>query len=154
MNIKNLTIALSLLLPFTASASLDTSSVTKDYLTKSFKATVVNRDAIDKDDFEREMSSCAMFLSTKNYVAADNACSNALTAISNPESFYYDSDYFLSLAYSNRGIARHYLNDATGAFNDFNKALTIDDNYIVSENFEALTLANYRNDLLAMKDAD
>ncbi len=101
------------------------------------------------DAFAEKLNLCAANLKMGVYTEAETACSDAITLISKTEASDR-ADYLTSIAYSNRGIVRHYLADKAGAFADFNKAMTLDDNKVVRANVTALKTALLKSELLAV----
>lgn len=99
--------------------------------------------------FNDTLNLCAAKLKLGEYTAAETACSNAITVISKAEITEHNN-YLKSIAYSNRGIVRHYLTNKAGSFADFNQALSLDDNKVVRANVKALKHALLKSELLAV----
>lgn len=98
--------------------------------------------------FETQMGLCVANVKLGHYTTADNACTKAIEYISNTKLDLGRTAYLASLAYSNRGIVKHYMDDRAGAFKDFNTALSLDDNSVVLMNLKALNVATLKKEVL------
>lgn len=137
----------------TVEGATGTNEINNGEFTKSIKTST---SMIGKSDdlFGTSMSLCVAHLKVGAFKHADAACTSAIKAISDLKSkptSPRNIDYLTSVAYSNRGIVHHYLGDKTSAFNDFNTAMSIDDNRIVKHNLTALNIATLRNEIKAIQ---
>lgn len=103
---------------------------------------------IKESDFEVQMGLCVANMKLGKYELADTACTKAIEYISSDELNTSRAVYLASIAYSNRGIVKHYLNDKAAAFKDFNMALSFDSNDVVLTNLKALNIATLKKEIL------
>lgn len=103
--------------------------------------------------FETQLGLCAANVKLGKYKLADIACSKAIEYISTEQVKTSRSAFLASIAYSNRGIVKHYLRDKVGAFKDFNMALSFDANNVVLMNLKALNVATLKKEILATTTA-
>jgi len=99
---------------------------------------LISKNTSDLTSFERAMGVCAASIKLNELNKAEIACSQAIEKIDALKGRARHRDFLKSVAYSNRAIVRHLVNDDQGALDDFTSALLIDDNSIVTENLLAL----------------
>ncbi|TKB47061.1 hypothetical protein [Thalassotalea mangrovi] len=91
--------------------------------------------------YEKAMGLCALNIKTKDYAAADSACSDAIQALAGIEKDSETLRYLSAMAYSNRAIVRYFMSDTLGAYSDLNRALEFSQDEIVMGNLTRLNVA-------------
>jgi len=78
---------------------------------------------------------CVAYLKMNDLDKAELSCTAAINTIKSTNRF---SDFHKSISYNNRAISRYLNNNVSGAIDDLNKAISLDNNRIVKKNINLL----------------
>lgn len=91
-----------------------------------------------KNTFEHNTSLCVAYLQSDYTEKSESACTAAIESIESASPYSKKHSYLESISYSNRAIARYLNSDFSGAMDDLNLALSINENSVTSGNLKLL----------------
>ncbi|TWX72776.1 tetratricopeptide repeat protein [Colwellia sp. C1TZA3] len=91
-----------------------------------------------KDFYDRKMNLCVAYLQSTQSNKSELACTEAIDSIKSITRQSSKVRYLTSLNYSNRGVARYKKNQLTAALEDFELAVSIDNNPITVGNLQKI----------------
>ena len=112
--------------------SLMSEDVVSGQYAKAIASVAGNSDIMKS--FEESTSLCVAYIKSGNSAEAESACTAAVENISKIKSKTSKVRYLEAISYSNRGVAKYFNEDLSGAMNDLTSAILIDDNSMVKTN--------------------
>jgi hypothetical protein len=116
--------------------AMGTADITKGEVALGIKKLTASESS--KDFYDRKMNLCVAYLQSTQSNKSESACTEAIDSIESIKRQNSKVRYLTSLNYSNRGVARYKKNQLTAALNDFEFAVTIDDNPITAGNLQKI----------------
>jgi hypothetical protein len=116
--------------------AMGTADITKGEVALGIKKLTASESS--KDFYDRKMNLCVAYLQSTQSNKSESACTEAIDSIESIKRQNSKVRYLTSLNYSNRGVARYKKNKLTAALNDFEFAVTLDDNPITAGNLQKI----------------
>jgi hypothetical protein len=116
--------------------AMATADITKGKVALGIKKLTANKSS--QDFYDRKMNLCVAYLQSTQSNKSELACTEAIDSIESIKRQSSKVRYLTSLNYSNRGVARYKKNQLTAALNDFEVAVTIDNNPITAGNLQKI----------------
>lgn len=89
--------------------------------------------------FESNMSLCVAYIQSNNKAKSESSCSAAIKSTKSMPLHNEQAIYLKSLSYSNRGIARYFSDNLSGAIDDLTTAISINSNPITKGNLRLIS---------------